>query len=72
LRHCRSRGLKRGDGRSRLTDQGFNDDGHHSGTRHVEHVGSTWREVDDASASVWAAVVDFDDDRRLSRFVTFA
>src|SRR6516164_1491390 len=30
---------------------------------HLEHVGSTWREVDDASANVWAAVIDFDDDR---------
>jgi hypothetical protein len=63
LRHCRSEGLKRGDGQSRLIDQGFNDDRRHPGTLHVERVGSTWREVEDASASVWAAVVDFDDDR---------
>ena len=41
LRHCRTRALKRGDGQSHLIDQGFNDDGHHSGNLHVEHVGST-------------------------------
>jgi hypothetical protein len=32
--------LKRGDGRSRLIDQGFNDDGRYLGTLHVERVGS--------------------------------
>jgi hypothetical protein len=73
LRHYRTRGSNRCDNRSRLIDQGLNDDGHHPGTLHVQYVGSTWREVDDASAGVWAAVVDFDDDKRLlSTFVTFA
>src|SRR6516162_2928850 len=63
LRQRRTGGLKLGDGGGRLVDQRFNDDGCHPGTLHVERVGRTWREVDDASASVWTAVVDFDDDR---------
>ena len=44
--------MKRGDGRSRLIDQGFNDDGRHPGALHVDRVGSTRREVDNASASL--------------------
>ena len=53
-----------------LVNQGFNDDGHHPGTLHVERVGSTQREVEDASASVWAAVVDLTmTERLLSRLV---
>ena len=49
---CHTRGLKHGDGRSRLIDQGFNDDGRHPGALHVERVGSTRRVVDNASASL--------------------
>jgi len=56
-----------------LIDQGFDDDGRHPGTLHVERVGSAGREVEDASARVWAAVVDLDDDRAaVVEVVTFA
>jgi hypothetical protein len=43
-----------------------------AGTLHVECVGSTRREVEDASVSVWAAVVDFDDDRAAIAEVRFS
>jgi hypothetical protein len=55
-----------------LIDQGFKDDGGHTGTLHVERVGSARREVEDASVSVWAAVVDFDDDRAAIAEVRFS
>jgi hypothetical protein len=48
---------------SYLINHGFNDDGHHPSTLQLEYVGSTRREVGDAPAGVWAAVIDFDDDR---------
>src|SRR5262249_30658416 len=51
-------GLKHRSHRSRQLQQGFNDDRCHPGTLHVECIGGTRREVDDASASVRAAVVD--------------
>jgi hypothetical protein len=41
LRYRRAGGLKHRDHWSRQIYQGFNDDGHHPGTLHVEHVGST-------------------------------
>jgi hypothetical protein len=40
LRHCRTGGLGYCDSRSRLIDEGFNDDRRHPDTLHVEHVGS--------------------------------
>jgi hypothetical protein len=40
LRHCRTGGLEYCDSRSRLIDEGFNDDRRHPDTLHVEHVGS--------------------------------
>src|SRR6516162_4961532 len=48
---------------SGLINHRFNDDGHHPSTLHLKNVGSMRREVDDASADVWTAVIDFDDDR---------
>src|SRR6516225_959329 len=63
LRRRRTSRLNRCDNRSRLIDQGFNDDSRHPGALHVQYVGSTRREVDDASRGIWAAIVDSDDDR---------
>jgi hypothetical protein len=49
LRHRRTWRLNRCDNRNRLIDQGFNDDSRQSGPLHVQDVGSTRPEVDDAS-----------------------
>src|SRR6516162_5913419 len=62
-RHCHTTGFETQRQPQLLIDQGFNDDGHDPSTLHRERVGSTRREVDDSFANVWAAVVDFDDDR---------
>jgi hypothetical protein len=40
-------------------NQRFNGDGCHPGTLHRKDVSSTRREVDDACARVWAAIIDF-------------
>jgi len=62
LRHHRTGSLNCGDRRRRLIDQRFNNDGRNAGMLHVKRVGRARREVDDASAGVRTAVVDFDDD----------
>jgi len=54
--------LKCCDSRSRFIDQGLNHYRCHAQAFHVERVGCTRREIEDASASVWTPVVDFDDD----------
>jgi hypothetical protein len=55
--------LNHRDCRGLLIEQGLNGDGRHPCTLHVERIGSTRRDVEDASTSVGAAVVDFDNGR---------
>src|SRR5215831_18580536 len=59
----RAKVLEGDDGSFRQGRHGFNDDGRNTGCLYVERVGSTWRQVDYASAREWAAIIDFDDDR---------
>src|SRR6202030_2861959 len=63
LRDCCARGLECYESRrSHLVDHRLNNNRHHPSALHIERVGSTRREIEDASASVWTPVVDFDDD----------
>src|SRR5215510_6084559 len=48
--------------RSHLVGHWLNNNRGHPNPLHIEHVGSTRREIEDASASVWTPIVDFDDD----------
>jgi len=50
-------------GRIASVINGFNYNSRRSGSLHLERFGSTRREVDYASASVGAAIIDFDDNR---------
>jgi hypothetical protein len=60
LRDCCPRGLEYYERRrSHLADHRLNNDRRHPSEFHIECVGSTWREIEDASASVWTPVVDF-------------
>jgi hypothetical protein len=54
--------LEHRDSPTSLIGQGLNDDRRHPNAPHIERVGSTRREIEDASASVWTPLVDFDDD----------
>ena len=54
------KGSKRFD-RPNRSEQRFNDDGDYPVMLHIERVGSTRREVEDATASIWATVIDFED-----------
>jgi hypothetical protein len=58
-----SRPVPRGADGELLINHWFNDDSHHPSMLQLEHIGRTRREIDYASADVWAAVIDFDDDR---------
>src|SRR5262249_31280881 len=59
----RAKVLEGDDGSFRQGRHGFNDDGRNTDCLYVERVGSTWRQVDYASAREWAAIIDFDDYR---------
>jgi hypothetical protein len=54
------KGSKRFD-RPNRGEQRFNDDRDYPGMFHIERVGSTRREVEDATAGIWATVIDFED-----------
>ena len=63
LRDCCPRGLEDYESRrSHLVDHRLNNNRRHPNALHIERGGSTRREIEDASASVWTPVVDFDDD----------
>jgi hypothetical protein len=62
-RFYRVEGLKCSQGRGRLLQQGLNDNVGHPGGLHVQRIRRTRRKVDYPSARVWAAIIDFDDDR---------
>src|SRR5215470_17862915 len=61
LRDCCTRGLILRQSEP-VIDQGLNHNGRHARAFHVERIGSARREIENASASVWTPVVDFDDD----------
>jgi hypothetical protein len=58
---------------SHLVDHRFNNNRRHPNALHIERVGSTRREIEDASASVWTrSLILTTTEWPLPRFVTFA